>query len=302
MPESSIISFRGRDFNDDDVAHIIRTIKLYPKLPRSELSHTLCEHFKWQTPSGTNKRRSCEALLERLEAQGLISLPSKRHSMSVKRKPQIITDNSKPGKVVVGSLKEIGPISLKVINESQQKTLWNEYIARYHYLGFKHHAGRTLRYFIMADDILLGCILISGASQGIAAREQWIGWTKQQRIKNLAWVVNNTRYLIFPWVKVPHLASHVLGKLVRQLPQDYEERWGYRPILIETFVDAKLYAGTCYKASNWQYLGLTRGVGVMRSTDYTTSPKMIFVYPLIKNACQLLATNTLEANINEEEL
>ncbi len=302
MPESSIIFFRGRDFNDGDIAHIIRIIKLYPTLSRCELSHTLCEHFKWRTPSGNNKRRSCEALLEKLEAQGLIRLPSKQHSRSVKRKSLTITDNSKPGEAVNSTLKEIGPISLKVIKESQQKTLWNEYIARYHYLGFKHHAGRTVRYFIMADDSLLGCILISGASQGIAARDQWIGWTKQQRIKNLPWVVNNTRYLIFPWVKIPHLASHVLGKLIRQLPQDYEELWGYRPILIETFVDAKLYAGTCYKASNWQYLGLTRGVGVMHSNDYTTSPKMIFVYPLIKNACQLLASNKLEANINEEIL
>jgi len=146
----------------------------------------------------------------------------------------------------------------------------------------------------LAENQPIGCLLISRAAQGLEARDQWIGWSYQRRLDNLPWVINNARFLLFPWVKVPHLASHVLGMLSRQVCQDYEEVWGYRPLLLETFVDEQRYAGTCYKAANWVKVGYTKGIGLIRKNyDYTTNKKLIFLYPLVKNAQKLLCGGKL---------
>jgi hypothetical protein len=140
----------------------------------------------------------------------------------------------------------------------------------------------------------LGCLLFSGAAKAITPRDQWIGWSSNERLRNLGFVVNNNRFLIFPWVKVRYLASHVLGKVVRVLAQDWQKRWNYQPVLLETFVDPQYFAGTCYQAANFKYLGMTSGMGLLRQgKSYTTTPKKIFVYPLVDNFQQVLSSDTV---------
>jgi hypothetical protein len=128
----------------------------------------------------------------------------------------------------------------------------------------------------------------------MGARERWIGWSDQQRLRNLPWVINNSRYLIFPWVKVSNLASHVLGQISRQIRVHWHERWGYAPVLMETFVDPQHYQGSCYQAANWQYVGMTSGQGLVRAgKSYQTSAKKIFMKPLVKNYRDLLCSEKL---------
>ncbi|MBW2163644.1 MAG: DUF4338 domain-containing protein, partial [Deltaproteobacteria bacterium] len=171
---------------------------------------------------------------------------------------------------------------------------------RYHYLGYKKPFGYVLRYFIVSEQGFLGCLMFAGASKALTARDRWIGWTQVQRLKNLAWVINNSRFLIFPWVQVKNLASHILGRVARRVREDWRERWGYSPVLAETFVDPRYYEGICYKAANWQYLGMTTGEGLVRKgRTYTTTSKKIFVKPLVKDWQSLLCSEQLEGRVIE---
>jgi hypothetical protein len=179
------------------------------------------------------------------------------------------------------SLKEVGNVRLEVVRGREKTELWNEYVHRYHYLGYKKPFGCFARYFIESDQGKLGCLLFSGAAKALRRRDSWIGWSERSRLRNLGLVVNNARFVVFPWAKVKNLASHVLGQVVRRIRDDWEERWSYQPVLLETFVDPERFEGTCYRAANWHYLGMTSGEGLVRKGKrYTTSPKKIFVKPL----------------------
>lgn len=142
--------------------------------------------------------------------------------------------------------------------------LWNEYVSRYHYLGYKRPFGCFLRCFVQSPQGLLGCLMFQGASKALRSRDRWIGWTQTQRLRNLPWVINNTRFLIFPWVQLKNLASHILGQVARRIREDWQDRWGYSPVLMETFVDPHHYQGSCYKGANWQYLAMSTGDGLVR--------------------------------------
>jgi hypothetical protein len=223
-------------------------------------------------------------LLEKLELQGYFRLPVK-HVFSRKAlvKP-IITERTQPESEIVGSLSDVGLVNLRIAADREERGLWNEFISRYHYLGYKQPFGYPLRYFIESERAKLGCMLFSGAAKSIGIRDRWIGWNDGDRLRKLAWVVNNTRFLIFPWVKVKNLASHVLGQVAKRIGQDWQKMWGYRPVLLETFVDPRYFQGTCYLAANWRYLGMTTGEGLVREgKSYMTSPKLIFMLPLVKD-------------------
>jgi hypothetical protein len=158
---------------------------------------------------------------------------------------------------------------------------WDALVARWHPLGFQGAFGYRLRYFITAGDRRLGCVLLAGAARAVAVRDRWIGWTAQARRENVARVVNNSRFLIFPHVRVPHLASHVLGQLARRARADWLDHWGFEPLLLETFVDPRHYAGTCYRAAGWQLLGETSGRGLARpGQSYHSTPRQVWVKPL----------------------
>jgi hypothetical protein len=244
----------------------------------------VCEHLGWRTASGSNKVDACLKLLIRLETQGLIRLPDKRGNLQRSFKQPVATGATQVRAPIMGKLSDIGPVRLRVITEKEESSLFNEYLSRYHYLGYKQPFGYHLRCFVESPESILGCMLFSGAAKAIRARDQWIGWGANERLRNLSYVVNNGRFLIFPWVKVRYLASHALGKVARELGYHWQQRWGYRPVLLESFVDPQYFDGTSYRAANFHYLGMSSGKGLVRQgKHYATSPKKIFVYPLVDN-------------------
>jgi len=226
-----------------------------------------------------------------MEALGLICLPAPRgRGATGRRSARQKTIHIEPHPIE-NLLKNVAPVYVTPISEKEDRHLWNEYVERYHPLSYKHPFGYHLRYFIHTNEQHLGCILISGASRAIASRDHWIGWSPNQRQSNLSWIVNNSRYLIFPWVKIPHLASHALAQLARRIPDDWSKRWGFRPLLLETFVDPAYYSGICYQAAGWQLLGKTTGRGLaQQGKNYKSSPKLIFIKPLSKQCRPLLCS------------
>jgi hypothetical protein len=174
------------------------------------------------------------------------------------------------------------------VQTKKERDLWNEFIERHHYLGYKRPFGAHQRYFIVSksgEDRRLGCLLFSASAWALDCRDAWTGWSKRDRSKRLHLIVNNSRFLLFPWIRVKNLASHVLSLAVKRVPKDWEERYRYRPVLLETFVDPEQYEGTSYQAANWIFLGRTTGRGRMDSQHkrHGLSPKLIYVYPLEKH-------------------
>jgi hypothetical protein len=268
-----------------DVAYIRTFVKRFPGLSRTEITCTLCEHLQWLTPAGRPKFTACAKLLVRLEEAGELRLPSLQKDKShpgprscAARGTSARTDPPVP---LVRPLSELEAVRLRLVSDRQDEDLWNEYVERYHPLGYKKPFGYWARYFIESGGHWLGCILLGGAAKALTARDRWIGWSDRQRLANLPWVVNNSRYLIFPWVEVANLASHALAQLARRVADDWEARWGYRPLLLETFVDPAHFQGSCYRAAGWALLGRTSGEGLVRpGKQYRTSPKLIFAKPL----------------------
>ncbi len=243
--------------------------------------------------------KSCR---EGLEAEGVISLPAKRVvKKSVRRIPAF--DKHPPTPPVTGSLASITPITLQRVTSQEDRETWKAYLQTHHYLGYKHPVGSSIGYFVVSEALQqkLGCLLFSAsASWALAPRDKWIGWEKKHRTKLLNLVLSNDRYLIFPWVEVPNLASHVLSLATRQVGNDWLEVHGYRPVLIETFVDPTRYAGTCYRAANWHYLGKTQGRGRFDPKhECQKTKKEIFVYPLQSNWRECLTTGHRNAELKK---
>ena len=277
----------GRTIGPEEVEAIRETVSACSGLSRTELADTICEHLDWFTASGSPKRDACLKLLEKLEQQGLLRLPARRITAPLGVRQSKVpepTPRTEPGACVEGSLAELGSVRLVTATGGNDTTMWNEYVSRYHYLGYAPPIGCFQRYFIESERGVLGCLLFSGAAKALQERDRFIGWTKDERLRNLGYVVNNSRFLVFPWVRVKNLASHVLGQAARRIGDDWQNRWEYRPLLLETFVDPELYGGTCYQAANWHYLGMTIGMGLARrGKSYTTTPKKIFVKPLAED-------------------
>jgi len=292
--ETSSITQSGRKISKAEVEQIKETVDLCWRLSRYELAQTIAENIGWYTASGSLKVDGCIKLLERLESEGILQLPKKLGVSKPTIRSIPITSRSAPVSEIDCKLKQLDFVKLQVVRDPRDIELWQEYVSRYHYLGYKKPFGYYLHYFIGSDRGILGCVLFSGAAKSIGVRDQWIGWTPAQRMRNLAWVVNNSRFLIFPWVKVANLASYVLGQIHKQVRGHFKQRWGFSPVLLETFVDPQRYRGICYQAANWCYLGMTSGLGLVRQgKSYGTSAKKIFVKPLVKEYRQLLCSEKL---------
>jgi len=295
---SKPLMLSGRYFSKKDISQIQETVKLFPNLSRTELAFTICEHLSWVTPKGSNKINSCLNAIEQLEKLGYIKLPPKAVKKKRVTKEISLSDNTLKGNQLVCSLEEIIPIELKIVKDKDEVSLWNEYVDRYHYLSYKHPIGDTLRYFIISKKLnnrLLGCLMFSSSVWSLADRDNWIGWDKSDREKRLNLVINNNRFLIFPWVKVENLASKALSIVVKQIPDDWQQEFLYRPVLIETFVDPSKYSGSCYRAANWQCLGKTTGRAWKDEPDNdNSSAKTIFVYPLDGNFREILRNQKKE--------
>jgi len=291
----------GRPISHREIKEIQETVSLFSNLSRKELSQTVCEHLNWRTASGSNKVDACMKMLEKLENFKILQLPAKRAKSKSKKTKIIITSRTEPEPIIKNIVGNFGDVNLEIVSDKKDIKLWNEYVFRYHYLGYSQPFGYVMRYFIKNDHKILGCLLFSGAAKSMRARDKWIGWTKNQRLRNLAWVINNSRFLLFPWVHIKNLASHTLGKVTRRLRDDWQEKWGFKPVLLETFVDPQFYHGTCYQASNWEYIGMTTGQGLTReSKTYKTSPKKIYMKPLVKDYHKLLCSEYLTGKVTYE--
>jgi len=292
----------GRRISVEEIELIRETAQMFPALSRKELVATVCEHLGWYTAAGNLKREACMKLLKKLEAEGLMKLPEKRKAQVGQIYSQEIIANprTEPQAEITGGVKILGRVWLEIVREKQEKDLWNEYVFRYHRLGYKRPFGYWMRYFISCERGRVGCLLFSGAAKALGIRDRWIGWSDEQRLKNLAWVINNSRYLIFPWVRVKNLASHVLGRVTRRVAEDWENCWGYRPVLMESFVNPRHYEGICYKAAGWEYLGMTTGEGLVRAgKSYSTTPKKLFVKPLSEQFREILCSENLTGRVEE---
>jgi hypothetical protein len=278
--DNIIMVSSGRNFTSEDIELIKWTRKKYSHLSRKELAGTICEFLNWTTPAGRAKTPQCVAFLGKLEESGIIKLPPVVVT-SKKVTNSIIPDFDIDTTPIIGDLKDLEPINLEIARAGGQLKLWRKYINDYHMLGDNQVFGSRLQYFVKSGDTKVGCLQFSASSWALKSREQWIGWNLQDRKARLHLIINNSRFLIFPWVNVKNLASKALSLAIKQIQEDWLREYCYAPVLLETFVDTSQFAGTCYKASNWTYLGETKGRGRMdRNTKIELSPKAIYMYPL----------------------
>lgn len=278
------ITFLGQRLSDSDLADIKEVVDTCRNLSRTEIANTICELFSLERQSGRLKTVECRQFLEQLESMGLVNLPPQRASNSTSMRVSP-SDKSNPATILSSDLSVLPPISITKVTTKAQRQLWYEYVDRYHYLGYRLPFGAQLRYFVELKDhptSCLGCMQFSSPAWKMAPRDQWIEWDDGQRARNLQKIICNSRFLILPWVQVKNLASFTLALALRQVADDWNSVYGVRPVLVETLVDRQRFKGTCYKAANWQYLGVTSGRGRMdrENKRHGLSPKDIYVYPL----------------------
>lgn len=294
MESISKEKFCGQAVTGQQLNEIRDTIDIFPKLSRTELANTICELYSWRRPNGKLKTVECREFLERLDEKGKVSLPSCRKQFASSNLSRIQrTENTDARPVLTAGLQELSPIELVKIENREQRDLWYEYVDRYHYLGYRLPFGAQLRYFIKsgATGDILGCFQFSSPAWKMACRDRWIGWSDTERKTNLQKIINNSRYLIFPWVRVKNLASTALALAAKKVPDDWQNSYGYRPVLLETLVDRARFKGTCYKAANWLHLGETTGRGRMdrEHKRQGSAVKDIYVYPLMPECRRKLA-------------
>ena len=275
--------FCGRDFSQQELEWIQTLVAQSPS-NRYQLSLRVCEHLNWVNPAGQLKGMSCRVAMLRMERAGLIRLPRPVHRNSNGSARASALPIPRP-EVDVGW----EGFRLEGVQTREASRWYQALMEQYHYLGCKPLAGAQLRYLIWKGHWLAGGLGFGAAAWSVAGRDQWIGWTPHQRQKGLHWIVNNNRFLILPWMSADNGASRVLGQVARQLPADWEHRYSYRPLLLETFVEQKRFSGTCYQAANWLCVGQTKGRGKLEKQHRRVVPiKRIFVYPLNTNFRTLL--------------
>ena len=269
----------GREFSDQEIEWIRRLSLTSPGISRRALSIRFCEHWEWRKPDGGLKEMSCRVAFLKMHREGLISLPAPKGTLN---KACIHTQRSfltLPKGPICKKAGEFA-LALEVVEKGRLK-LWNEFIDRYHYLGYNPLPGAQLRYFVKDQDEILALLGFSAAAWKTAPRDTFIGWDAQRRKQNLHLVVNNSRFLVLPWVQSKNLASRILAFAGKRLPSDWQARYHYQPVLLETFVEKERFEGTCYKAANWIYVGDTQGRGKLDIRhEHKVPVKAVWVYPL----------------------
>jgi len=285
-----MIRYSGRIFSHEELLWIVELIHTHPELTRAALSRQVCEHLDWRRPDGRLREMSCRVAMLRMHADALIVLPPSKMNKPRRRAqfaPSAATD---PGLPITVPVHELGALRLEVVQgDAAASRLWNEYVARYHYLGYTPMSGSQIRYNVYAHGQRVALISFGASAWKLADRDRLIGWDAQQRMRNLHRVVNNARFLILPWVQSKGLASKILALTARDLPHQWQQRYGFRPVLLETFVESPRHQGTCYKAANWQLVGRTKGRGKKSTSHQQCLPaKDIWLYPLQRNFADLL--------------
>ncbi len=274
----------GRLFNHADLTLIRNIIASDPLITRQKISQDVCRALDWYKPDGGLKDMSCRVAMLKLHRSGIIELPPPTRPYNKTTSFSKKTPEGDPKNPITKSVGKLMPLEIHRVVTKKDSFLWNEFINRYHYLGYKPLPGAQLRYLISCSSGYLGAVGFSAASWKVMPRDTWIGWSSDTRIERLQLVVNNSRFLILPWVTSKNLASKILSLCTKRLLDDWEEVYGYTPVLLETFVEKERFTGACYKAANWIHVGSTKGRGKLdRYNECKVPIKEIFLYPLSKD-------------------
>ncbi len=280
----------GRGFSSAEIHCILQIIEAHPTATRARLSRLVCEQLDWRRDDGRLKDMSCRVAMLRMQDDRLLQLPPPRNGNNNGKPYLRRTLWAEPAAPLeAASPKQLGELHLEVVTGRHDSHLHNEFIDRYHYLGYQPLPDAQLRYFVRANQRIVALLCFGAAAWKTQPRDIFIGWTPQQRQQRLHLVTNNARFLILPWVRCQNLASAILGMAARRLPQDWNLHYGYSPVLLETFVELPRFRGTCYRAANWSLLGKTKGRGKLDVYNQALLPKKaIWVYPLVKNFRRVL--------------
>jgi hypothetical protein len=279
------LSYRHRLITDDDLVFIRRLIADNPGCSRWTLSQKVCAAWNWVQPNGAPRDMVCRGMMLMLHRQGLIELPPvrqvSRNFLVDRRKPEALSLDETP---VCMSLDVLGPLEVRQVRRTPEEALFNSLVEQYHYLGYAQPVGEHLKYVVYAAGRPMACVAWSSAPRHLGSRDQFIGWESRARLANIALLAYNTRFLILPWVRVAHLASHLLGRMARVLSADWQRLYGHPIYWLETFIDPQRFRGTCYRAANWISLGMTTGRGKDdREHKVNRSIKEVLGYALVKD-------------------
>ena len=282
--------YRGRVVTTDDVTSIRQLIAANPGASRRRLSEKLCEAWQWKQANGALRAMVCRGLMLMLHRAGEIQLPPVRfktlNPFVVRATPTAMLIDTTP---ITVAFKELRPIELRQVRRTGDEPLFNSLMEQHHYLKYEQPVGEQLKYLAWAQGRPIACLAWSSAPRHLASRDRFIGWSGEARRRNIRFLAYNTRFLILPWVAVPHLASHILGRMARQISQDWERTYGHPIYFLETFIDPERFRGTCYRAANWMVLGRTTGRG---KDDQTHRPnrsiKEVLALPLHRRFHELL--------------
>jgi hypothetical protein len=278
-----VIRYRGREITGEQLKAIRQLIADNPGASRRLLSKKLCEAWDWRQANGELCDMVSRGLMLKLHRSGLVRLPPKKQSPfnplgGKRRKPPRVEIDQTP---ICCPVKKLGPLDIRQVRRGKLEGLYNSLIEEHHYLGYTHAVGEQLKFLVFACKRPIGCLTFSSAPRHLGPRDRFIGWSTEQRKANIHLIAYNSRFLILPWIQVPHLASHLLGRMAWRISFAWEEHYHHPIYFLETFVDTERFKGVCYQASNWTYLGPTTGRG---KEDQTHKPnrsiKAIWVYPL----------------------
>ena len=282
--------YRGRAIGQEDILYIRALIERSPGESRRKLSVRLCEAWQWRQANGALRDMVCRGLLLMLERAGQITLPPvsyvRHNPLSRRARPEPVLIDATP---IDGRLCNLQPLQLEQVRRTAQEPLFNSLMEQYHYLGYEQPIGEHLKYLVKASGQVIACLAWQSAPRHLKVRDRFLTWSEEARERNVHLLAYNTRFLILPWVAVPHLASHILGRMARQISRDWERIYGHPIYFLETFVDPERFRGTCYRAANWVMVGRTTGRGKDAWTHRPNrSIKEVLALPLHRRFRELL--------------
>ena len=286
-----ITKYRGREVTQEDVVFIQALIDQNPSASRRALSKLLCEAWDWRQENGHLRDMVCRGLMLELHRSDQIKLPPvrcrPRNNIVARKEPESVAVDQSP---ITGPLREIQPLTIRQVRRLPEEKLFDALMQEHHYLNYTRPVGEHLKFLVISGSRPIACFAFSSAPRHLGPRDRFIGWSKEARLANIRYLAYNTRFLILPWVQVPHLASHLLGRMARTLSKEWEAMYSHPVHYLETFVDPGRFRGTCYRAANWIPLGLTQGLGKDAQTkDPNRSLKEVMAYPLTRRFRELLS-------------
>lgn len=280
-----ILSFRGREIRAAEVAFLRQLITDHPGLSRRALSWRVCQAWNWTQPNGQLRDQICRSLMLRLHREGHIELPAPRIKAlnNAIRHRHVRAESTVDTTPIEGPLQGLLPLEIRLVRRAEGEDLFAQLLRDHHYLGYSRPVGEHLKYLVLAGSRPVACLGWSSAPLKLDLRDRFVGAPKEAYRHHLHCIAYNSRYLILPWVRVPHLASHLLGRVARRIARDWQDLYEHPVVLLESFVDTERFAGTCYKAANWRCIGRSGGHGTKSKSGARTSIKELWVYPVARD-------------------